>query len=86
MKTAAQIADKYIAPDGSEPKPGVIYIPTIVHTLQKQGKTKALAAVSYFLASCPPNVMYGGYSSDEAFKAFCEILDVPDELYKEVLT
>ena len=76
---AKAIADKYIAPDGSKPKPGVIYVKTVINELADQGKIGMVSCVAHFIAFHDKKSFYGGHSAEEGWKAFCCILDIPDD-------
>jgi hypothetical protein len=76
---AKEIADKYIAPDGSEPKPDVVYVKTIRKELADQGKTGMVIAVARFIAWHDDKHMQGGYTAKQAWAAFCAILDISDD-------
>jgi hypothetical protein len=86
MMDAKSIADKYIAPDGSKPKTGEVYVKTIIKELADQDKISMLTVVANFIAWHDVADMYGGYTADEAWKALCCILDLTDgdKFYKIV--
>jgi hypothetical protein len=76
---AKAIADKYIAPDGSAPTPGVVYVKTVIKELADQGKIDMVSAVAHFIAYHRKNDMHGGHTAEGAWKAFCCILDIHDD-------
>lgn len=72
MRRAADIADKYIAPDGGPPR------------TEEQGGARAqriddLTTVAAFLLWHEPYDMFGGRKADEAFLAFCRLVDLPPD-------
>jgi hypothetical protein len=78
MINAKAIADKYIAPDGSPPKPGTVYVKTILKELAEQQKIDLLTVVCTFIVWHQKRDYHGGYNADEAWQALCAVLDVHD--------
>lgn len=76
---AKSIADKYIAPDGSPPVKGGVYVKTIIKELSDQGKLDALSCVAFFIAYHDKNDMWGGHKASHAWSCLCCILDIPDD-------
>jgi hypothetical protein len=70
-KTTTRTADRYIGRNG-EPPLHTRSVEDLAHE-----RIEDLTAVAIFLASCPPNEMWGGWRCSEALEAFARLIDVP---------
>jgi hypothetical protein len=66
-EAARRIADKYIARDGSTPKPEV--------ETARADKAADIAAVAAFIAWHDDHEVYGGRYAHEVWAAFCRLLN-----------